>query len=239
MNLKSQLHNNSPTILAGLGVLGFLGAIVMTAKAAPKAERKLKHLPQNATLKDKVKVVTPVYAPVAGMALISTACIVGSNRIHNYRYGALLALYSIGQQSLERWQDSALEVVGQKKFEKIVERDREPREMPPPSPIMDDERVIFWDNFSGRWFRAPSIESVRKVVNDINEKMFREDWAHVNDFYSGVGLEPMEYGDEWGWDLAYGACEVAFDAFIKEERPVVSVTFRLKPRMWKNVHGKA
>ena len=121
MNLKSQLHNNSPTILAGLGVLGFLGAIVMTAKAAPKAERKLKHLPQNATLKDKVKVVTPVYAPVAGMALISTACIVGSNRIHNYRYGALLALYSIGQQSLERWQDSALEVVGQKKFEKIVD----------------------------------------------------------------------------------------------------------------------
>lgn len=235
MNVKKELHNNSPTILAGLGVIGFLGAIVMTARAAPKAQRRLGYLPKDAPIKEKVKTVAPVYAPVAGMAMVSTACIVGSNRIHNYRYGAILALYSIGQQSLERWQESALEVVGQKKYEKIIERDREPRVPLPVSTIADEDKVLFWDHFSGRYFRAHSIESVRKVVNDINEKMFREDWAHVNDFYYGVGLDPMEFGDEYGWDLAYGQCEVAFDAIIKGEQPVVTVTFRLRPREYRNV----
>lgn len=233
MKVKQTIHNNSPTILAGLGVAGFISAIIMTAKAAPKAEKALKRMPEGAPVKEKIKIIAPIYAPIAGMALMSTACIVGSNRIHRYRYGALLALYSIGQQSLEHWQDAVLEEVGKKRFQKVEERIKEPKGDLPASIVVDDERVLFYDIFSGRYFRGDSIESVRKVVNDLNDQMFSEDFASVNDFYYGVGLDRMEYGSEWGWNIGDGPIGVEFDAFIRNERPVVSVSFATRPKEYK------
>lgn len=233
MNVKQTLSNNSPTILASLGIAGFITAIVMTAKVAPKAERLLKDIPEDEPFIEKAKALAPYYAPTAGMVLISTACIVGSNRIHRYRYASLLALYSIGERSLQRWQDSILDEVGEKKFTKIKDRVKEPMGEPPASIVVDDERVLFYDIFSGRYFRGDSIEVIRKVVNDLNDQMYTEDFASVNDFYYGVGLDRMEFGSDWGWNIADGPVTVEFDAFIRNERPVVSISFTTKPKEYK------
>lgn len=231
MKVKQTLTNNSPTILAALGVTGFLGAILMTAKAAPKAVKVLEKHNDSTTI-EKVKAVAPIYAPTAGMILVSTACIVGSNRIHGYRYASLLALYSIGQQTLDRWQDAVLDEVGKKKYEKVRERVVEPEGEPPISIMVDEERVLFYDVFTGRYFRGDSIEIVRKVANDMTDRMFGEDYVSLNDYYYGVGLDRVEFGDDWGWNIADGAMTVEFDAFIRNERPVVSVTFNLQPKKY-------
>ena len=230
MKLKQALHNNSPTILAGLGVAGFITAIVMTAKAAPEAKARLDHAPSDVTLKERLMLVAPVYAPVAGMAMMSTALIIWSNRIHNYRYASVLALYSIGQRSLQRWQDAIVDEVGEKKFSKVRERVAEPRGEPPVSILPDDERTLFFDVFTGRYFRADSVETVRAVLNNLNETMFQDDFVSLNEFYYSVGLEDTEFGNEFGWDIAYGAITAEFDAYLRNDRPIVSVTFRIKPR---------
>ena len=233
MKIKQTLHNNSPTILAGLGIAGFITAIIMTAKAAPKAERVLERnemINFDASLKEKVMLVAPIYAPTIGMAMMSTACIVGSNRIHRYRYASILALYSIGQKSLQRWQDAVVDEVGEKKFNKVRERVAEPRGEPPVSILPDDERTLFFDVYTGRYFRSDSIETVRKVFNDLNDTMFSDDFAPLNDFYFGVGLEDTEFGNDVGWNIANGSITAEFDAFLKNERPIVSITFEIKPR---------
>ncbi len=233
MKVKQTLTNNSPTILAALGVSGFIAAIFMTAKAAPRAAKVLEEGHNDSTTIDKLKAVAPIYAPTAGMVLVSTACIVGSNRVHSYRYASLLALYSIGQQTLDRWQDAVLDTVGKKKYEQVRERVVESPEGPlPASLLVDDERVLFYDVFTGRYFRGDSIEIVRKVANDITDRMFSEDFASLNDYYYGIGLDRTEFGDDWGWNIADGAMTVEFDAFIRNERPVVSVTFNLQPRKY-------
>lgn len=231
MKVKQTLTNNSPAILAGLGVAGFISAIFMTAKAAPKAAKVLEKHTDSTTV-EKAKAVAPIYAPTAGMILVSTACIVGSNRIHRYRYASLLALYSIGQQTLDRWQDAVLDEVGKKKYEKVRERVVEPEGTPPVSMVVDDERTLFYDKFTGRYFRSNSIEDVRKILNDLNDKMFSEDFASLNDFYYGVGLDPVQFGDAWGWNIAYGSVQADFDAFLKNDRPVVSVTFQTEPKKY-------
>ena len=234
MKAKQTLTNNSPTILAGLGIAGFIGAIFMTTKAAPKAAKVLeKHNDSGSTTIEKVKAVAPIYAPTAGMILMSTACIVGSNRIHNYRYASLLALYSIGQQTIDRWQDAVLDEVGKKKYEKVRERVVEPVGEPPVSILPDDERTLFFDVFTARYFRSDSIETFLKVFNDLNDKMFNDDFSNLNDFYYGVGLEATQFGDEWGWNIANGAIEADFDAFLKNDRPIVSITFKIEPKEYK------
>jgi hypothetical protein len=152
--------------------------------------------------------------------------------MYRYRYASLLALYSIGQQTLDNWQGAVLGEVGKKKYEKIRERVVEPEGAPPISMIVDDERTLFYDKFTGRYFRSDSIETVRKVFNDLNDTMFNEDFAPLNDFYWGVGLDPVQFGNDWGWNIAHGSVQADFDAFLKNDRPVVSVTFLTEPRKW-------
>ncbi len=239
MSLKEELRHHSPTILASLGIGGFITAIIMTAKAAPKAEKVIEELNWNQppeqgfikpTLKDKARAVAPIYAPIAGMVLMSTACIVGSNRMHRYRYASVLALYAIGERGLDRWQQATLDTIGEKKYETIQEKAGEPEKNPPSSMFMDDERTMFYDVFSGRYFRADSIETIRQTINDLNKEMYDADFVCVNDFYYNVGLPPMEFGEEWGWGPAYGSIYADFVPFLRNNRPVIRVEFKVKPR---------
>ena len=238
MKLKTLIQNESPTILAGLGCIGFITSVIMTAKVAPKADKILKEMPEESSKLDKAKAIAPIYAPTAGMIMISTACIVGSNRIHRYRYASLLALYSVSERTLQKWQDSVLKEVGRKKYENVREHVYSPEEDPPSSMLMDDERVLFFDVYSGRYFRSDSVETVRRIINDLNDQMFREDFASLNDFYFKIGLPRVEFGDDVGWHISAGTIKANYDSFLKDDRPGVSVSFELKPRSFKDVFRK-
>ena len=224
------LKDQYPNILSALGVTGFITSVIMAAKAAPTAKDILDEADEETPLIEKVKAVAPVYAPTAGMILISTACIVASNRAHRHRYASLLALYSIGEKTLQKWQSSVLEEVGPKEYEKVRERVVSPDENPVPTAVLlDEDRVLFFDKFSGRYFRLNSVETVRRVVNDLNDQLLSGDWISLNEFYFELGLERVEFGDDWGWAAYQGAIQVDFDSFIKEDRPCVSISFIVKP----------
>jgi hypothetical protein len=166
------------------------------------------------------------------MVLLSTGCIVASNRIHRYRYASLLALYSIGEKSLQKWQDSVLEEVGQKKYEQVRERTVKSDEPLPVNLLTDDSTVACFDVFSGRYFKTDSIETVRRIVNDLNDRLIVGDFVPLNDLYFELGLDRVEFGDQVGWLLHDHdeTIKVNFDPFMKNDRPVVSVSFVVKPR---------
>jgi hypothetical protein len=230
MNLQDVVERNSPTILAGLGVLGFITASVMSAKATPKALEVADELPYEATTLDKVRALAPIYIPTAGMIMISAACIVASNRIHKQRYYTLLALYSIGEKTLQRLQESIMEEVGPKKAENIRERSVAPRGDMPGNLILDEHRVLCFDVYSGRYFRSDSVESIRSAVNDINELLLSEDFVSVNELYFLLHLPPMEIGDDAGWRADDGSVKIVLDSFIKDDMPCVSISFVAKPK---------
>ena len=227
MKLKNVVGRQSPTILAALGCVGFITSVIMAAKVAPRANDILKYQHKESTTIEKAKAIAPIYAPTVGMILLSTACIVGSNRIHRYRYASLLALYTLGEKSLQRWQRAVVDEVGQKKYEKVRERTVAPEG---PVPAMDGERTLFFDAYSGRYFQADSVETVRKIVNDLNDQMFAEDFVCLNDFYSDIGLVWVEFGNEIGWNVSDGSIKVEYDAFMMEDQPCISVSFITKPK---------
>ncbi len=232
MKLKNTLTRQSPTILAALGCIGFITSVVMSARATPKAMRAMEPRSKS-TRMEKVKAIAPIYAPTVGMMLLSTACIVGSSRIHRYRYASLLALYSIGEKSLQRWQQSVLDEVGQKKYENVRERVVSPEDPVPTAILMDEERVLFYDVYSGRYFQTDSVETVRKTVNDLNDLLFQEDFVSLNEFYFEIGLPRVEFGDEAGWNIADGSIQVTYDAFIAQnDKPCISVSFVLSPKKY-------
>lgn len=230
MRLKEEVRKHSPFIFATLGVAGFITATVMSARATPKAVKILEDYPDDAPKIEKARALAPVYAPTAGMILLSTACIVFSNRIHTYRYASLLALYSVGERTLQRWQDAVVEEVGKGKFEKVRQRTTEPRDDIPGSMVVEEGEVVLYDNYTGRFFKADSVETIRRKANDLTDRMFSGDWISLNDWYYEIGLPNTEFGDEIGWDAAGGPINMTFDAFLKNDRPVISVSFNVKPR---------
>jgi hypothetical protein len=232
MKLKNTLTRQSPTILAALGCVGFITSVIMSARASPKAMEVLEEMPEDGPVMDKVKAIGPIYAPTVGMILLSTACIIGSNRISRYRYASLLALYSIGEKSLQKWQKAVLDEVSEKKYGNVRERVLTSDKPIPSSIVMDDERVLFFDVYSGRYFRADSVETVRKIVNDLNDQLFVDDFVSLNDFYFEVNLPQVEFGNEAGWNVSNGSIKIDYDAFIKNDKPCVSISFVLKPKKY-------
>ena len=119
MNLKNVLKENAPLMFSAAGIVGFVSAIVLTAKTAPKAEKILEEVKDEPTI-EKVKKIIPIYTPVIGLTLMSAGCIAVSTKMNAHRYASLLALYSISERNLTKWQNSIIEEVGDKKYQKII-----------------------------------------------------------------------------------------------------------------------
>lgn len=234
MKLKNTVQQNSPSILLALGLGGFVGSVILAAKAAPIARDILEEKFEDdseSTLIDKGRAVAPVYAPVVGLMLASAGAILASNRIMRQRYAALLVLYSFTEQVAERWKESAQKEVSAKSFQKIKERVSGSDE-PIPDEI-DTTRTVFYDKYSDRWFPTDSVETVRKVMNDINEQMYREDFVPINDFYHGLGLGSIEYGENVGWHIEDGSVNIELVPIIEEDKAYISIVFSLRPRDYK------
>lgn len=240
MNFKNEVIKQSPGILSGLGVIGFISSVVMVAKVAPKAEKIIEEASYTPTphfcidnqlgFLDKVKLVAPIYAPTAGMILISTACIIASNHTYRHRYASLLALYSISEVAVGKWQAAALEEVGPRKFDKVKERVLGSEEDPPEILLVDEKKSLFYDGYLGRWFTTDSVETVRRIVNDLNEQLLKDDFVPLNDLYYALGCDHVPFGDDVGWNLSIAKVEVQFNSFIRKDRPYISIMYSVEPR---------
>jgi hypothetical protein len=235
MDINHELRKHGPSLLAAAGIAGFFGAVFMVAKAAPVARDILDDMPEDASTMDKVRAVAPNYIPTVGVMLISTSCIMMSTRLLRSRYAGLLALYSVTEKAMERWQEAALKEVGPKKVDKIKDRVIDPNEDPkpiPPAILVDEGGVLFKDSWSGRYFKLDSVNTVRTVVNNLNDQILKGDWIALNHFYYELGLEPVQEGDEVGWVSYHSLIDVDYGSFIKDDRAVITITFNESPRRY-------
>ena len=166
-SVKGFLKHQSPTILTCVGATGVVVTSVLTAKATTKASYILqeaeKEKGSELTNKEKFESVVPSYIPavIAGVATIS--CIIGSNYINHRRQASLAGAYMMMNQAFKEYRNSVEELNGEdankqvednlvKNKVKIVEVEKE---------------ELYYDDFSGRYFRAPrsKVQRAEYVVN--------------------------------------------------------------------------
>lgn len=235
MDINHELKKHGPSLLAAAGIAGFFGAIFMAAKAAPIARDVLDEMPEDASAMEKARAIAPNYIPTVGVALISTSCIMMSTRLLRSRYAGLLALYSVTEKAMEKWQEATLNEVGPKKVDKINDRVIDPNEDPrpiPPAILIEEGGALFKDSWSGRYFKLDSVNTVRTVVNDLNEQILKGDSISLNHFYHELGLEPVQEGEYVGWVSYRGLIDIAFGSFIKDDRAIITITFNEPPRRY-------
>jgi hypothetical protein len=236
--------DNLPTVLSAAAVVGTAATVYLTGKATFKAaeliheEQEKRNLHEIEELRvlptmDKVKLVWVQYLPAAGTTIATIGCIVFANRISATRLAAVAAAYSASEKRFGEYKQKVTEKLGINKEQAARDELAQERvNANPPSGqtiIMGGGDSLFQDVMSGRYFMS-DMESVRKAVNDLNERMMHEMTCTLTEYYGELGLEKTKISDEVGWDVSNGPIELRFStALADNNRPCIVVDFYRDP----------
>lgn len=237
---------NSPTILTALGVTGTITTAVLTGRATVKAmellhreDARIKNESEgrrdsgDLSLKEKAKIVWPVYLPPVGAGSVTITSIIMANRMSSKKAAALAAAYSISERAFQEYKDKIIEKIGENKERSA--RDEIAQDRVKANPINTREviiagtgEVLCFDMLSGRYFQS-SVEDIKKAENKINYEILNHMYASLSQFYEEIGLPPTMFSDEVGFNLDY-RISVQFSTTLSvDDRPCVAISFETGP----------
>lgn len=237
------LVDNSPSIMTGLAVAGTITTAILTGRSSFEAAREIDQI-QNLrfhddldnwelTPREKVEVTWTLYIPPVVTGALTVALIIGANRVGTRRTAALAATYSILDRGFEEYRTKVAETFGEKK--ELAVRDAIVQDRINRDPVESREVIMVGqgdilcrDSFSGRYF-SNNVENIRRAANDINARIIHDSYASLTDFYEMIGLSRTAISDEVGWTLDR-MLDIRFSSALTEEnRPCLSVEFRIDP----------
>lgn len=233
---KSYIGKNLPTILSVASILGVVGVGASASRDSLKARDILDNMDTaNMTQTQIVRAVWKCYIPTSLVVLATGASIVMTRSVDKRRIAALSAAYSMVEVAAKEYKTHVLKEFGEKGLEQIENSISSGRLEDHP---LNNESVIIetgngstlmYDSMSGRYFKS-DIEIVRKVVNDLNQQVINVGYVSLNIFYSMLGLEQIELGDELGWNTDE-LLEVRFDAKIAADKtPCIVLGYYTTPK---------
>lgn len=247
--LKAYTDRNAPSLLTGVGVAGVFVTAYMAYKAGPKAkeiiERHKAHpVPETkeekrTEIKELVKEIAPVVLPTIGMAVATSACIIGANSVSSRRLAVLSAAYSMSESALKEYQAKVVEMVDTKKVQKIKEsiaQDKLDRNPPRPNQeilMTGDGDVLCMDCYSGRYFRS-NAQKIGQAINELSADLQTDMYVSLNDLYGKLNIPSVPMGDDFGWnvdDLVRGQLTIDVSAHLTpDKQPCLVVDYDVFPR---------
>lgn len=209
LGVKAELYlkKNAPTILTCVGAVGVVATTVAAVKATPKAidilKREKEEKGEELTKLEVAKYAAPVYIPTMLLGAGTIACIFGANMLNKQKQASLMSAYALLDRSYKDYRNKVEEMYGdgtnseirgelaKDKYDKddIIDEDE------------DDGKILFYDEFSQRYYRATS-ETVLRAEYEINKQLSDYGSAYLNDYYDLLGIDRVDYGDHLGWSSA-------------------------------------
>ena len=247
--MKQFAKKRSPEILTGIGIAGMITTTVLAVKATPKALQLIEEEKDRRTDKilegmspnedencwqvvklkpiEVVKVAWKPYIPVALLGASSVACLIGANSVHARRQAALYSAYKLSETAFTEYRDKVLETVGEETEKEV--RDKIAKDKVEKNPASKTEiymtgkgESLFYDPISDRHFMS-DIETIRKIVNDLNYAMGygSEMYVSLSQLYDELGLKHTSISDNIGWNIRDGLIEPDFSSQIDEGKPCI------------------
>ena len=256
-DVKTTLDKNSPAILTGIGITGMITTTVLAVKATPKAlqlidNKKMdvfdtldpKDIPGNSvdytdiSLKpiEVIKVAWKPYIPAVISGTVSVACIIGANSVNAKRNAALATAYKLSEEALSIYKDKVIETIGEKKEKTIrakVAQEKIDRDNIETKSVIvaGPGTTLCYDSISSRYFTS-DMESIRRAINNVNERLISQDYVALNELYSELGLEHVSIGWNIGWNISSdGLIEIDYSSAIaKDGRPCLVLNYEVEPK---------
>jgi len=257
-NLGGIISKNSPTILTGIAVGGFVTTVIFAVRATPKAmeilddykdercsdcmskrgDRECEHcVDYSLTKKEILKLTWKAYIPTVTMGVVTIACVIGSNSINQRRNAALATVYGVTEAAFREYKEKVVETIGKSKELKLRDEisAEHVRRNPPGEEnviLTGKGNVLCRDSFSGRYFRS-DIEKIRRSINDINKQFLSEMWVSINEVYYELGLSETTLGNLLGWDLDQGLLDISFSSQVTENgEPCLVLNYEIVPKFY-------
>lgn len=248
---------NSPTILAGMAIVGVCGTAFGVYKATLKAvdviDNKNESLDDLEDDRDEMseedfkaerkriyisftKDMIRLYWPSALCGIVTIISIIGSRKIDARRQAALTAALTMTENRLKEYQDKVVETVGERKEQKIrdsINADKVYQNSPVEESIISTGKgdVLCLDAVSGRYFRC-NADFIRNRINVLNERLLSEMYIPLNDLYYELNLPTIKLGDDIGWNVSNdGLIRVDFTSTLTDDdKPVLVLDYAVEPR---------
>lgn len=226
--ILSSLNKNSPTILTGVSVAGLLTTVIFAVRATPKAMDLIyneqlyrSHKGDNKQIlkKDIFLLTWKEYVPAAIMGTVTIVCIIGANSINLRRNAALVGLYSLTETTLKEYKHKIVEVLGEKKAQKVTDdiaQDTVARHPVREVIVTGKGDTLCFEVLSARYFRS-NIEAIRKVQNDINQQLLNDNYVSLNELYDALDLAHTKIGNDIGWRIYDGQVEFRFSSTLTSD----------------------
>ena len=241
--VKNFCVENSATILTSLGVVGVASTAILAAKATPKAlallEEKEKFKQEeygySLTHFEKVLAVAPAYIPAVLTGLATVSCILGANRINQYKQASLLSAYTYLDSTFKEYQRKVKEVFGEEGEAKVrAELGRE-IELYEKYGSLHEPR-LFYDEISNRYFEM-SMYEMKEAEYNMNRMFNFLGALKLNEVYEFFNLGPTEYGETVGWAalrdwevIGYSWIEATFDEITTHDGlQTFAIRFNMQP----------
>lgn len=236
---QTQIKENSPTILAALGVAGVLTTGVLAHKAGRYYQQQVIEAtnvldPNDRVLtgKEKFEMGWKRHIPAIVIGGTTVACIIASASISNRRHTMLVSAVTLGEAAYREYRDKAEAVMGKAKSEKVVEeiaKDKVAAAEGKELVFLGDDKVIFFDELTGRFFSSSRLD-IEKAEIEINRRILGDMYASQNDWYDILGIAHVSEGDNVGWNNDF-PLEVVFTATVKDDKPVFALSYRHAPKL--------
>ena len=234
------LVKRSPEILMGIGIASAFTSTVLAVKATPKAielmeKRKAELEVEKLPGVEIVKTTWKCYIPAAASGVTAVACLIGSSSVNASRNAALATAYKLSETALSEYRDKVIETIGEEKEKTVLEKVTEERVKN--DPVTNKEVLVTghgtslcYDSHFGRYFEY-DMDAIKRAENEINRQLVTDMYASLNDFYSLVGLEHVDAGDQLGWNLDDGLVEIYYSSHLATDgRPCLAINYTKPPK---------
>lgn len=211
---KTYLRKSSPTILTVLSSLGVITTAVLTATATPaavdniKADSRRNHDgdPYGYSTMEAVQSGWKYYIPATLVGLSTIACIFGANALNKKSQASITSAYAMLNESYRRYRKATNDIYGEDADSKIFAEASEKVYVSSDGfslydPDTDDSDILlFYEPHSKRYFNA-TMASVINAQYHINRNLMLRGYCEINEFYTFLGLDKVENGDDVGWEM--------------------------------------
>jgi len=206
--------------------VGVLATAYLSARATWKASKRLESADPHNGKKENAKLVWTFYIPAGVSGVITIGCILGANKLGGRRTIAAQVLLAASERAYSAYRDEVIEEYGDRKDVAIRDKVAEKLvdERPPPEVmIAGTGDVTCCELYTMRYFSC-TMEKLRRVQNDLNAKLLRDDYCTLDEFYWMLGLEYTQTSSEVGW-RSDKLMELEFTSMIHKDTPVLAFNY--------------
>lgn len=216
MNARLFIKRNAGTILSVMGSIGVVATAITAARAAPKAIKLLEDAREEKGSKlSKMEIAQigfKTYLPVGLVSVATITCIMSTNVLSRNKQANITSAYALLDQSYKDYRRKVIEMYGEETDHKIIEAiavDKAKEVRISASYMCDNvdlslddssgKPVLWYEEYSKRFFEA-TLEQILSAEYHLNRNYILRGCATINEMYDFFGLDPVEWGDDLGWE---------------------------------------